>query len=96
MDFKTQKRSSSETYWPVSVSDTQLQFVLCKGVSYPGLSPRPIVSGSPFTMPLCDLTSQRSALEQGRLLNFVRSYDLGNVNTIEKVCLRMPGEKIIL
>ena len=58
------------------------------GVTYPGIAPRPILSIVPHTVPLCDSGSERSNLEQGRILNFVKTYSLNKLNTFHKVGAR--------
>ncbi|KAL5259164.1 hypothetical protein ACHWQZ_G009576 [Mnemiopsis leidyi] len=92
-DLKVGKRNLSDTYWVVSASDDAIKCVLCKGVTYPGIAPRPILSIVPHTVPLCDSGSERSNLEQGRILNFVKTYSLNKLNTFHKECRAETMEK---
>lgn len=84
-DLRVGKRNISDTYWVVSATEEAIKCVLCKGVTYPGVSPRPVVSIVPHSAPLCDTGSERTDLEQKRVFNFVNSYDLNNLNTFQKV-----------
>lgn len=84
-DLRVGRKNVSDTYWLIAGSDDNVKCILCKGVTYPGISPRPMVSLVAHTLPLCDTGSERSTLEQGRLLNFVKSYNLNKLNSFQKV-----------
>ncbi|XP_063680592.1 WD repeat and HMG-box DNA-binding protein 1-like isoform X2 [Bolinopsis microptera] len=92
-DLRVGKRNLSDTYWVVSATDEAIKCVLCKGVTYPGLSPRPMLSIVPHTVPLCDAGSERTSLEQNRVLNFVKTYSLNKLNTFHKECRAETMEK---
>ena len=43
--------------------------VLCKGAKYPPVLPRPTLLILPFQLPLCEVASDRGALEVGFILS---------------------------
>ncbi len=72
--FSLQTKGASDNYFIISVSekDQTIRSVLCRGTSYPLTNPRPFVNELKFAMPLCDLETEKSKLEEVliRCINF--------------------------
>ncbi|XP_053622607.1 WD repeat and HMG-box DNA-binding protein 1 [Plodia interpunctella] len=65
----THSKGLSDSWFIVSVSESSqtVRAILCRGTSFPATVPKPIVVELPFQIPLCELESEKSQLEE-RLL----------------------------
>ncbi|XP_035688519.1 WD repeat and HMG-box DNA-binding protein 1-like [Branchiostoma floridae] len=68
---RTHCKGKSDNYWLVGVNENpqQLRCIPCKGSTFPPVLPRPAVTVLPFQLPLCELNTDKSQLEE----SFVRS-----------------------
>lgn len=64
-DTSLRTKGASDSYFITAISeDTQIvRGILCRGSAYPLTTPKPLVSELPMQIPLCDLESERSQLE---------------------------------
>ncbi|XP_019626005.1 PREDICTED: WD repeat and HMG-box DNA-binding protein 1-like isoform X2 [Branchiostoma belcheri] len=64
-------KGKSDNYWLVGVNENpqQLRCIPCKGSTFPPVLPRPAVTVLPFQVPLCELNTDKSQLEE----SFIRS-----------------------
>lgn len=73
-DTSLHTKGASDTYFIVEVSEAAqvIRGVLCRGLSYPLTTPKPMVSEIPIQLPLCDIESEQSQLEESliRYSNF--------------------------
>lgn len=88
----TMKLSSSvsNNYFIISVSE-RLQIihaVLCRGTSYPMTTPRPMVQELPLQLPLCDLESEKSLLEDSLLRASIMSVDNAE-KTVKETAIKL-------
>ncbi|XP_074651576.1 WD repeat and HMG-box DNA-binding protein 1-like [Tubulanus polymorphus] len=65
-NFKDHTKNRSDSYWLVDVLENpaQLRCILCKGSTFPTMLPRPVVQILPFQIPLCELETEKSRLEE--------------------------------
>ncbi|KAL9914329.1 LOW QUALITY PROTEIN: WD repeat and HMG-box DNA-binding protein 1-like [Glossina fuscipes fuscipes] len=88
----TMKLSSgvSNNYFVISLSKRSqiLQAVLCRGCSYPMTTPRPLMQELPLQMPLCDLESEKTLLEDDRLRSSIMAVDNAN-KVIKEVSIKL-------
>lgn len=56
----------SDNYWMVGVSERNqfIKAILCRGIKYPNVMPRPNMTTINMQIPLCDPESEKSKLEQ--------------------------------
>uniref|UniRef100_A0A1A9WIP5 Uncharacterized protein n=1 Tax=Glossina brevipalpis TaxID=37001 RepID=A0A1A9WIP5_9MUSC len=75
----TMKLSSSvsNNYFVISLSESSqiLQAVLCRGCSYPMTNPRPMMQELSLQLPLCDLESDKSLLEDTLIRSSIMAVD---------------------
>ncbi|XP_037954480.1 WD repeat and HMG-box DNA-binding protein 1-like [Teleopsis dalmanni] len=64
-DSMKQSQSVSNNYFIIDVSERSqiVQAVLCRGTSYPMTNPRPMMQELNMRLPLCDMDSEKSELE---------------------------------
>lgn len=64
--FPLQTQSVSNNFFIIDIIESSqiLQAVLCRGASYPMTNPRPMVTELPMQIPLCELDSDKSQLEE--------------------------------
>ncbi|XP_037887483.1 WD repeat and HMG-box DNA-binding protein 1 [Glossina fuscipes] len=88
----TMKLSSSvsNNYFVISLSERSqiLQAVLCRGCSYPMTTPRPLMQELPLQMPLCDLESEKTLLEDSLLRSSIMAVDNAN-KVIKEVSIKL-------
>lgn len=92
-----QCKSASDTYFVIDVCEQRqiVRAILCRGTAYPLTAPKPIVQELPMQIPVCDLDTEKSQLEE-QLLRYA-SMDVTNAERQMKevaiklfaVCLRM-------
>lgn len=65
-DTSLHTKGASDTYFIVEISEaTQVvRGVLCRGLNYPLTSPKPMISEIPMQLPLCDIESEQTQLEE--------------------------------
>lgn len=63
-------KGASDSFFIVGINENQkeIQAILCRGCSYPHTVPRPLINIFKIEMPLCDMDSEKSQLEE-RLLS---------------------------
>ncbi|KAJ8308558.1 hypothetical protein KUTeg_013432 [Tegillarca granosa] len=63
---KSHAKGKSDHYWIVGVHENpqQLRCIPCKGSRYPATLPRPAVAILPFSIPLCELNTEKSQYEE--------------------------------
>lgn len=85
-DTNLHTKGASDNFFIISVSekDQTIRSVLCRGTSYPLTNPRPFVNELKFALPLCDLETDKSKLEEVliRCINF--DMDSARKNLLEK------------
>ncbi|KAI5704078.1 hypothetical protein M8J75_001791 [Diaphorina citri] len=93
-------KGKSDHYFVVSVSESShsIQCILCKGCFYPATVPRPILTQVSWKIPLCDLGSEKSELEEQfwrkqLALSSVPSYKSEEIATLTKEVLA-PAVKL--
>ncbi|XP_059614227.1 WD repeat and HMG-box DNA-binding protein 1 [Phlebotomus argentipes] len=64
-DLKEHTKGASDTFYIVEVSEEKqlVRTILCRGLSYPLTSPRPVVMEIPLQMPLCEIEAEKSTWE---------------------------------
>ena len=65
-DTKTLVKGVSDNHFVVGVNEEELNIrsILCKGTRYPATIPKPNVVLLPFKLPVCDVLSEKSSLEE--------------------------------
>lgn len=65
-DTSLHTKGASDSYFIVEVSEVSqvIRGVLCRGLSYPLTTPKPMISEIPLQLPLCDIDSEQSQLEE--------------------------------
>ncbi|GFX29404.1 WD repeat and HMG-box DNA-binding protein 1 [Trichonephila clavipes] len=65
-DTSTNLKGKSSTYFVLGLSEIkqEIRCILCKGSKYPSLLPRPNVAVLPFTLPFCELSTDKGRLEE--------------------------------
>ncbi|KAJ8309582.1 hypothetical protein KUTeg_014456 [Tegillarca granosa] len=63
---KSHAKGKSDHYWIVGVHENpqQLRCIPCKGSRYPATLPRPAVAILPFSIPLCEMNTEKSQYEE--------------------------------
>lgn len=89
-DTMKQSSSVSNNYFLISLSERSqiLQAVLCRGTSYPMTTPRPMVQELPLQLPLCDIESEKSALEDSLLRATIMSMDNAE-KTVKETAIKL-------
>ena len=78
---------ASDSFFIISVSEREqkIQAALCRGTSYPILvNPRPIARELEFTLPLCNMESEKSKLEDSLIRSDIFDMDSANKTLVEK------------
>ncbi|KFM61807.1 WD repeat and HMG-box DNA-binding protein 1, partial [Stegodyphus mimosarum] len=59
-------KGRSDTYFVIGLSEIkqEIRCILCKGSKYPALLPRPTISVIPFSLPFCEIDTDRGKLEE--------------------------------
>ncbi|KAG8199957.1 hypothetical protein JTE90_006203 [Oedothorax gibbosus] len=59
-------RGKSDNYFIIGLSEIkqEIRCILCKGARYPSLLPRPTVSILPFSLPFCEMSTDKGRLEE--------------------------------
>lgn len=78
LTISLQCKNISDTYWVIDVCEQRqiVRAILCRGATHPVTTPKPIVQELPMQIPLCDMDSEKSQLEE-QLLR-VASMDVAN------------------
>lgn len=90
-DTLQQRQSVSNNYFVIAISERQqiLQAVLCRGCSYPMTNPRPMLQELPLRMPLCDLDSEKSEIEDALLRASLMSSMEGSSRIIKETAIKL-------
>ncbi|EDV20225.1 uncharacterized protein TRIADDRAFT_32433 [Trichoplax adhaerens] len=78
-------KNKSDTYWAIGLNGNsrQLRCILCKASAYPSTVPRPVATVLPLQIPLCEINTDKSSLEERYLWNnnakFMKLHDGNNV-----------------
>ena len=78
---------ASDSFFIISVSEREqkIQAALCRGTSYPILvNPRPIARELDFALPLCNMESEKSKLEDSLIRSANFAMDSANTTLVEK------------
>ncbi|KAJ9590981.1 hypothetical protein L9F63_015987 [Diploptera punctata] len=86
-DTQTHSKGKSDHYFVIGISEKyqNIRCVLCKGSYYPPTTPRPALKKLPVLLPLCDMTAEKTILEE----KFWRSQI--SCTTFEDVCKNEIG-----
>lgn len=89
-DTMKQSSSVSNNFFVISLSERSqiLQAVLCRGTSYPMTTPRPMVQELPLQLPLCDMESEKSTLEDSMLKASIMSMDNAE-KTVKETAIKL-------
>ncbi|XP_065367282.1 WD repeat and HMG-box DNA-binding protein 1 [Calliphora vicina] len=89
-DTMKQSSSVSNNYFMISLSERSqiLQAVLCRGTSYPMTTPRPMIQELPLQLPLCDVESEKSSLEDSLLRATIMSMDNAE-KTVKETAIKL-------
>ncbi|XP_037806076.1 WD repeat and HMG-box DNA-binding protein 1 [Lucilia sericata] len=89
-DTMKQSSSVSNNYFIISLSERSqiLQAVLCRGTSYPMTTPRPMVQELQLQLPLCDIESEKSSLEDSLLRATIMSMDNAE-KTVKETAIKL-------
>lgn len=83
-DMSEHTFSASDKYFIVSVTESQqkIRAVNCRGTTYPLTNPRPFITEVNYAMPLCNIESEKSKLEEAMVRAAVF-----NVETSDKMII---------
>ncbi|KAG7162954.1 WD repeat and HMG-box DNA-binding protein 1-like [Homarus americanus] len=83
LDTKSHTRGKSDHYFLLGASETQgnLRCILCKGIRYPPVLPKPHVSILNMQIPLCELETEKSELEEKAVRTGLLLNTLARLNT---------------
>ncbi|CAL1269183.1 unnamed protein product [Larinioides sclopetarius] len=65
-DTTANMKSKSNTYFVLGLSEIkqEIRCILCKGSKYPSLLPRPNIAVLPFSLPFCEMSTDKGRLEE--------------------------------
>lgn len=73
-DTTMHTKGASDTFFIVEVSEREqiVRAIMCRGTNYPVTTPKPMITELPIQLPLCDIESEQSQLEESlvRFSNF--------------------------
>ncbi|KAJ6644470.1 WD repeat and HMG-box DNA-binding protein 1 [Pseudolycoriella hygida] len=84
-DMNKHIKNASDTFFIVDVSEHNqiVRAILCRGGAYPMTTPKPLVTELPMQIPLCDMESDKSELEESLLRNASLLIDNSEANLRE-------------
>lgn len=86
-DMTEHVQGASDSFFVISVSEREqkIRAALCRGTSYPILvNPRPIAREIEFSLPLCNMESEKSKLEDSLIRSANFAMDSANKTLVEK------------
>lgn len=85
-----QKKNESDNFFILEVSEHSqiIRAILCRGTSYPVITPKPMVSELPLKLPVCTLEAEKSLLEES-LIRYANTQADNATNLMKEMAFKL-------
>ncbi|KAG4078619.1 hypothetical protein HA402_015209 [Bradysia odoriphaga] len=89
-DMNKHIKNASDTFFIVDVSEHSqiVRAILCRGGAYPMTTPKPLVSELPMQIPMCDMESEKSELEESLIRHANLQVD-GAEKSLKEIAIKL-------